>query len=81
MESTVNVGNPLSIISRKAQVDRINFVNVWIKLDLYWHSDSTSENVIESPESYNNIIFTNNVLHNDYIPWPGNSILTPPPCN
>ena len=30
-------------------MDRINFVNVWTKLDLYWHSDSTSENVIESP--------------------------------
>ena len=35
MESTVNVGNPLSIISRKVCVDRINFVNVWTKLDLY----------------------------------------------
>ena len=35
MESAVNVGNPLSIISRKARVDRINFVCVWTKLDLY----------------------------------------------
>ena len=49
MESALNVGNSLSISSRKAWVDRINFVCVWTKLDLCWHFNSTSEKVIESP--------------------------------
>ena len=34
MESAVNIGNPLSIISRKAGGDRINFVCVWTKTDI-----------------------------------------------
>ena len=34
----------------KHESDRINFVCVWTKLDLYWHFDSTSEKVIKSPK-------------------------------
>ena len=47
----IDVGKPLSINSRKALVNRINFECVWTNLGLCWHFDSTS---VESPD--NNII-------------------------